>query len=120
MLPRPKKFPPESFRDGKADEAVALCTKRRSKPQVMRLRHAAALALVSWYLMTPPAGEPPTYTPDGKAPLSEWSIIGSYSSAKECGDDHQHKVNRRYTDRAMATMVLFAECISTDDPRLAK
>jgi hypothetical protein len=53
----------------------------------MRLRHAAALALVGWYLMVPP-------TTDGKidnsAPLSQWDIRSSFDSAATCEQAH-HK-----------------------------
>jgi hypothetical protein len=51
----------------------------------MNLCHAAALALVGWYLMAPP------YRRDGSldlnAPLSEWSQLGGagYDSATACG-----------------------------------
>jgi hypothetical protein len=48
----------------------------------MDLRHAAALALVGWYLMMPPIGS------DGKiyynAPISQWHINSSYDKAAEC------------------------------------
>ena len=55
----------------------------------MNLRHAAALALVGWYLMTPmPELDPGTHLPDGKpnmrAPLRYWTNQGSFDSAKEC------------------------------------
>jgi hypothetical protein len=47
----------------------------------MTFLHAAALALVVWYLMLPPR--------DGAevtihAPLSRWKIDGSYDSARKC------------------------------------
>ncbi len=41
----------------------------------MTLRHAAALALVGWYLMYPP-------TPN--RPLSQWEILNIFDSATEC------------------------------------
>jgi len=72
----------------------------------MKLRHAAGLALVGWYLMMPPYApnhvlrDPPfVWTPPGpfsdpegspagpwdlKAPLSQWRIAGSYDTAAEC------------------------------------
>ena len=43
----------------------------------MNLRHAAALALVGWYLMVPPLSNP-------SAPLSKWNLYRSYDTAREC------------------------------------
>ncbi len=55
----------------------------------MNPRHAAALALVGWYLMMPPPQfDPATHLPNGgpnlDAPLSDWRNEGSFDSAKEC------------------------------------
>jgi hypothetical protein len=48
----------------------------------MKLRHAAALALVGWYLMLPPISR------DGvvhaEARLTNWLNIGAYDSANDC------------------------------------
>ena len=46
----------------------------------MKPRHAAVLALVGWYLMTPP---PPFYP---STPLSKWTRLGKtdYESEEEC------------------------------------
>jgi len=53
----------------------------------MTPRHAAALALVGWYLMTPPT-DYVTHLPNGSpnldAPFSYWRNEGSFDSAKEC------------------------------------
>ena len=55
--------------------------------QAWKPRHAAALALVAWYLMLPPityesvSGEPRVASDD---PLGTWKILGSYDSAAEC------------------------------------
>ena len=55
----------------------------------MKLRYAAALALLDWYLMTapPPAGQPGSaqaVKADIKAPLSKWTIVGIFPSKKAC------------------------------------
>jgi hypothetical protein len=57
----------------------------------MKLRHAAALALVGWYLMAPPfpKGEH-RYEPDTSVPLSQWIRRASFDSAAEC---EAHKTN---------------------------
>src|SRR5258708_8608753 len=46
----------------------------------MNLRHAAALALVDWYLMVPPISNG---TPEIAAPLSHWEIQSSYDTPVE-------------------------------------
>src|SRR5271170_3129792 len=47
----------------------------------VNLHHAAVLAFVGWYLMLPPmqGGRP-----NESAPLSQWVIIESFNTAKEC------------------------------------
>lgn len=56
----------------------------------MKLRDAAALALVGWYLMVPRAApfrlSGGRFLPDiaTGTSLSEWSILGSYDSASRC------------------------------------
>jgi hypothetical protein len=52
----------------------------------MNLRHAAALALVGWYLITPPSG--PAGKPDFSAPLSEWGQMATFDSAAACKKEH--------------------------------
>ena len=58
----------------------------------MNLRHAAALALVGWYLMAPPMLSTHD-TPDIKterwwakidAPIRDWQILQSLDSANDC------------------------------------
>ena len=52
----------------------------------MKARHAAALALVGWYMITPPI----TYDMKGglwtnfKAPPTEWAIVEKYQSKEDC------------------------------------
>ncbi len=59
------------------------------KNRQMKLRHAAALAVVGWYLMVPPPGQPRstganTAPPNDNAPLNQWTIRNSYDSAQAC------------------------------------
>jgi len=42
----------------------------------MNGRHTAALALLGWYLFTPPPG--------AEAPIAEWNHVGSFDTAREC------------------------------------
>lgn len=44
----------------------------------MKTCHAAALALLGWYLMVPLVGG------DASAPLSQWRTIDSFDTAQEC------------------------------------
>ncbi len=64
----------------------------------MKPRHAAALALVGWYLMTPPpeinlATHLPTGRPDLSAPFRFWQDDGSFDSAKECNAELESNLN---------------------------
>jgi hypothetical protein len=55
----------------------------------MKPRHAAALALLGWYLMVPSSksnGEP-----DLQAPLSKWEMDGFYDTAQAC--DNRYKAD---------------------------
>jgi hypothetical protein len=47
----------------------------------MNLRHAAALALIGWYLMAPPYGDTRP-----KIPLSEWDTQRVFDSARDCDE----------------------------------
>ena len=89
----------------------------------MNLRHAAALALVGWYLMVPPHlhwhGQYETYSPD--APLSEWKHKATFDTevdckraiTKGCGN-----VNQNGEVIGHVGPLCYAQCISSDDPRL--
>jgi hypothetical protein len=48
----------------------------------MNLRHAAALALLGWYLITPPVG--PDGVVDLNAPISKWDQKDNFDAAADC------------------------------------
>jgi hypothetical protein len=51
----------------------------------MKPRHAAALALVGWYLMLPPVvGGKHHWHLDLSAPLSQWHSVARYDTATQC------------------------------------
>jgi hypothetical protein len=53
----------------------------------MKPRHAAALALVGWYLMMPPNTQgwfSKTKNNDEAAPLDQWTIVRSFDTALMC------------------------------------
>ena len=95
----------------------------------MKLRHAAALALVRWYLMIP------RYDLTGlvldKAPLSMWKIYNEYDSSAQCEEirEEMSRTAQKFIDEqeqraetedglSQATVMLSARCIAKDDPRL--
>jgi hypothetical protein len=73
----------------------------------MKLRYAAALALLDWYLMTapPPGGQPggvQSVKADIKAPLSKWTIVGIFPSKKAYKAQRGTNAQQR--------------CLASDDP----
>jgi hypothetical protein len=103
----------------------------------MNLRHAAAFAMVGWYLIVPPNSTVP-HSIDSTAPVSRWTIITKFAGGDSCkqaltelqnknGDpanlDATGKL-RRFKRRQSAdpelgrARVSNAACIASDDPRL--
>jgi hypothetical protein len=56
----------------------------------MNLRHAAALALVGWYLMVPQP-DAPGKAPNFKAPLSRWNQMGAFDTAAACDKERESR-----------------------------
>jgi hypothetical protein len=93
----------------------------------MKPRHAAALALVGWYLMVAPRDA--DYLLVTSAPVSEWIILQSFDAAKNCEEERAQKIeqadksgNYWYYDTKKRENVgspaeLAYLCIATDDPR---
>jgi hypothetical protein len=98
-------------------------------------RHLMLLTLLGWYLMLPPAAPQQNGLPwpDGKAPVSQWTIAKSFDKAKACeaqlDNDRKRlqrtyrKIKHQYADsefwsRFYVTAAGEAICIATDDPRL--
>jgi hypothetical protein len=87
----------------------------------MKPRHAAALALVGWYLMWPPikVGRAiPT------APFSTWTTVYTFDSAKDCEDVKLRLENpkvplpSKYAALDDLPGFAYATCLASDDPRL--
>jgi len=82
----------------------------------------AALALVGWCLVAPLPDHP-------EAPLSYWSQMGAYDTAKEC-EDFQARIYRRsqqsdfraqpgrFSTAQLRQAYAETMCIASDDPRL--
>ena len=88
----------------------------------MNLRHAAALALVGWYLMMPPLDQD-TRDWNTAAPFSEWTTIKSFHSKKDCRvDTHEALEAYRIQHFRDATPTPEYEgilrCVANNDPRL--
>lgn len=83
----------------------------------MMLRHAAALALVGWYLMMPSPRMALARRADPS--LTGWRQMGVYDSAAECNQmlgELRKQLKSRGQDELWAAER--AQCIATDDPRL--
>ena len=98
----------------------------------MNLRHAAALALVGWYLMVPPP-IPGTARVDQSAPLSQWKVRRQFPHDQGC-----EAAKARLREQALAAqtqndaadprrgernpeqrcILCNAQCVAQDDPRL--
>jgi hypothetical protein len=93
----------------------------------MRVRHAAAFALVGWYLLTPPMS-PDAKKIDSDQPLSKWNHSASFDLAKECEATRINLYQSAMKDLPkksgdplgglMLIAEMSAECIQADDPRL--
>jgi hypothetical protein len=86
---------------------------------VLKFRHAAALALVGWYLvMAPTLRNPQTdsFTVDLSAPLSAWQMVAGYYSVAECESAERDLIE---TAAEYPNIIPFyTVCIASDDPRL--
>jgi hypothetical protein len=94
----------------------------------MKLRHAAALVSIGWYLMVPPLQGPYTFLPQN-LPLNRWGLHASFDTAAECqayqGElvkEMQRKQRGKSkptdADNVFASVAVYGRCIATDDPRL--
>jgi hypothetical protein len=90
----------------------------------MNLCHAAALALVDWYLMVPPISNG---TPEIAGPLSRWEIQSSYDTAVECQSNLYLVVKQALADlekpmvqdkKSLVLQFSSATCVASDDPHL--
>ena len=86
----------------------------------MKPRHAAALALVGWYLMAPPshqvAGQKELWT---SAPLANWSMLGMFDSEADCKRGVHDRSRLILMDGGSTKKFVEAlQCIESHDPRL--
>ena len=91
----------------------------------MKLHHAAALALVGWYLIVPPVDQN-TRSSDSKAPITDWTILGKFGTEITCRkglNDHVHLIREMgdsgyaLTEKLQTTLLSEAQCIAENDRR---
>jgi hypothetical protein len=86
----------------------------------MKPRHAAALALVGWYLMIPPHlhwnRQRVTFSSD--APLREWKVAQPFDEAWKCDERLMQNELACGSTCPLESLWLSAQCIASDDPRL--
>ena len=87
----------------------------------MKPRHAAALALVGWYLIGPPlkAGKPSVV--DWNAPVSKWLPISFFDTETDCQNTIE-AVKARTEEQARQTQAKPPPnrflCLGDNDPRM--
>ncbi len=89
----------------------------------MNLRHAAALALVGWYLMYPPMDR--KGMPSKDAPLQEWGLLNSFGTKDACESSLSRMKEQAKLPQPENSLVvvpdqvaMLVKCIASDDPRL--
>jgi hypothetical protein len=92
----------------------------------MKPRHAAALARLGWYLITPPIGEDKTGnaipgTMNTAAPLSDWLAANTvFDSLAESKKAQRDLADFQKDDPVRHDADVHGLCVKKDDPRLAK
>jgi hypothetical protein len=89
----------------------------------MKTRHAAALALVGWYLMVPPLDRQRRSLTN--APLTRWSRVRTLDSEHACKEwlaallkSFKGHSFENFEQAVQADSVFHGRCIASDDPRL--
>jgi hypothetical protein len=102
----------------------------------MKAYHAAAIALVTWYLVAPPIRDSDTEPPyiDTHADYREWKVLRAFNSLDDCETGYQRAKSNAaegylttfdgsYADADTNPEPLLdqqaeAECMTADDPRI--
>jgi hypothetical protein len=80
--------------------------------------HFVAFALVGWYLMLPPIARDDKRYSDESAPMSQWTQLSAFDSAKECEEyklkfhEHMEKIDKTRAERELSSA-----CVESDDLR---
>jgi hypothetical protein len=92
----------------------------------MNARHAAALVLVTWYLLFPPTSREHS-TGDVSAPISKWqkrtiSVYrqNQFPDRQGCETELNHLIKQIDPAQHSQTIAFYkhGQCISSNDPRL--
>jgi hypothetical protein len=84
----------------------------------MNFRHAAALALIGWYLLVPLRENDNSAKLRADVPLGDWVYVSSFDTAKECREAGAKEAQLYAKDPLEADEYETWQCISSDDPRL--
>jgi hypothetical protein len=94
----------------------------------MKPRHAAALALLAWYLLVPPhricTGCSHYFQPDPpNASLDKWERVHTYDTVTKCRESllwYQKKTGgwKLLKRPRIPYVATYGRCIASDDPRL--
>jgi hypothetical protein len=122
--------------NGWVDDSFARKKRITCRVGHLNSRHAAALALVGWYLMMPPDSKVP-HSVDSEAPLSHWITVATFDAPESCEKalaelqnksqdpielDKTGKLRRlqkRGPDPALGrARAINAGCVDSDDSRL--
>ena len=99
----------------------------------MKARHAAAFALVGWYMLGPPIGADNLLKLN--SPLSAWEQLGTFDTERECQEMLTALREHPFTDAVVRGIqrdshyttlspeqydirLYASSCIEADDPRL--
>jgi hypothetical protein len=97
----------------------------------MKANSFFALTLVAWYLMLPPLVDAP-YKVDTEAPLTSWKVYQTFKTGEECREAASSAESKyrptatapigtiKKGSRAFALQMVFAQCVRSDNPGLAK
>jgi hypothetical protein len=89
-------------------------------------RHAVALAVLAWYVMTPPWSLDPQLRIDESAPLRNWSVGEAMDTRNDC-ETLRQRIIEPHTPPRGGTVVMerqiqklskASRCVAGDDPRL--
>ena len=106
--------------DEKLSVQINILTRSPQRNPMKSIRHAAALALVGWYMMMPPTGRDyPMGNVD--APLTQWkkraTSIATRRNASTCSIGFAGNTNAKNKQTAVRYYKQ-AQCVSADDLRL--
>ena len=107
-------------RCGRVARFVLTMPSAEAHTRPMKFCHAAALALVGWYLLLPRTSRD---FPQGNldAPLTEWTKRPvTYRTQDECEHDldKQRRLTNARNRQVSLNYLANAQCVSSDDPRL--